>query len=174
MQLLNSRMQQIEWRRSQVLELASKGRNQSEIAKLLQIDKSIICRDISFLREQSKYSIRKYIDEKLPNEYEKCLVGLNAILKEAWNTVENSSDKREKIQALSLAKECYAMKLELFTNATVVDDALKFVVSIQTDKSIEIPKRNDSAVNINKKNDIFGSEEKNIICDNSLTTNETF
>jgi hypothetical protein len=26
-----------------------------------------------------------------------------------------------------LAKECYSMKLELLTNATVVDDAIKFV-----------------------------------------------
>ncbi|MFL6418782.1 MAG: hypothetical protein ACJ71P_05120, partial [Nitrososphaeraceae archaeon] len=33
----------------------------------------------------------------------------------------------EKIQALSLAKECYSMKLDLLTNATVVDDAIKFV-----------------------------------------------
>ena len=35
----------------------------------------------------------------------------------------NTEDKREKIQALSLAKECYFMKLDLLTNATVVDDA---------------------------------------------------
>lgn len=34
---------------------------------------------------------------------------------------------REKIQALSLAKECYSMKL--LTNATVVDDAIRFVTS---------------------------------------------
>jgi hypothetical protein len=26
-------------------------------------------------------------------------------------------------------KECYAMKLELLTNATVVDDAIRFVAS---------------------------------------------
>jgi PhoPQ-activated pathogenicity-related protein len=30
--------------------------------------------------------------------------------------------------ALSLAKECYSMKLDLLTNATVVDDASSFVV----------------------------------------------
>jgi hypothetical protein len=48
-------------------------------------------------------------------------------LKEAWTTVTNAEDKREKIQALSLAKECYSMKLDLLTNATVVDDAIRFV-----------------------------------------------
>ena len=31
--------------------------------------------------------------------------------------------------ALSLAKECYSMKLDLLTNATVVDDAIRFVSS---------------------------------------------
>jgi hypothetical protein len=28
---------------------------------------------------------------------------------------------------MSLAKECYSMKLDLLTNATVVDDAIRFV-----------------------------------------------
>jgi hypothetical protein len=120
--------QQIEWRRTKVMELLSKGEsNQSEIARILQVDKSIICRDIAYLRKQAKENIKKYIDELLPEEYEKCLVGLNAITKEAWNTAYNTEDKREKIQALSLAKECYSMKLDLLTNATVVDDAIRFV-----------------------------------------------
>jgi hypothetical protein len=35
-------------------------------------------------------------------------VGLNAITKEAWNAAQSTEDKREKIQALSLAKECYS------------------------------------------------------------------
>jgi hypothetical protein len=44
--------------------------------------------------------------------------------KEAWNTWQQTEDKREKIQALLLAKECYFTKLDLLTNATVVDDGL--------------------------------------------------
>jgi len=52
---------------------------------------------------------------------------LHVLVRETWNTAINAEDKREKIQALSLAKECYAMKLDLLTNATVVDDAIRFV-----------------------------------------------
>jgi hypothetical protein len=118
---------QVEWRRNKVLELLSKGDSQSEIAKTLQVDLSVISRDVCFLRQQSKSNIKRYIDERLPEEYEKCLVGLTAITKEAWNTAEQTEDGREKLQALSLAKECYSMKLELLTNATVVDDAIRFV-----------------------------------------------
>jgi DNA-binding MarR family transcriptional regulator len=118
----------IEWRRAKVMELLSKGEtNQSEIARILQVDKSIISRDIQYLRQQSKENITRYVDERLPEEYEKCLVGLTSILREAWTTSQATEDKREKIQALSLAKECYSMKLDLLTNATVVKDAMRFV-----------------------------------------------
>ena len=110
------------------MEILSKGEsNQSEIARILQVDKSIICRDLSYLRQQSRNNINNIIDERLPEEYEKYLVGLNAIVKEAWTTSQQAEDRREKIQALSLAKECYGMKLDLLTNATVVDDAIRFV-----------------------------------------------
>jgi hypothetical protein len=42
--------------------------------------------------------------------------------------------RRRKDKALSLAKECYVMKLELLTNATVVDDAIRFVSSKQEEQ----------------------------------------
>src|ERR671926_495977 len=121
--------QQIRWRRDKVQELCSKGYSQREISQTLQVGLATVNRDISYLRNQSKDNIKKYIDERLPEEYEKCLVGLTAITKEAWNAAANTEDKREKIQALSLAKECYSMKLDLLTNATVVDDAIRFVSS---------------------------------------------
>jgi hypothetical protein len=95
--------------------------------------------------QQSKTNIRKYIDYLLPEEYEKCLVGLNAITKEAWNTAQSTEDKREKIQALSLAKHCYSMKLELLTNATVVDDAIRFIS--QNSKGDESIQDNNRKVN---------------------------
>lgn len=70
MQQMNTKMQQnqiIQWRRAKVMEFLSKGEsNQSEIARILQVDKSIISRDIAYLRQQSKTNIKKYIDERLP------------------------------------------------------------------------------------------------------------
>jgi predicted transcriptional regulator len=124
----------IDWRRSKVQELNSQGYSQREIAQMLQVSNGTVNRDLSILREQAKDNIKKYIDERLPEEYEKCLVGLTAITKEAWNTAQNTEDRREKIQALSLAKECYSMKLDLLTNATVVEDAIRFVSDKSKDK----------------------------------------
>src|SRR3569833_4210806 len=113
---------QVQWRRDKVQELRSKGYSQREISQTLQVGLATVNRDISYLRNEAKTNIKKYIDERLPEEYEKCLVGLNAITKEAWNTAADTEDKREKIQALSLAKECYSMMLDLLTNATIVEE----------------------------------------------------
>jgi hypothetical protein len=47
--------------------------------------------------------------------------------KRSMDYIQKTEDKREKIHALSLAKQCYSMKLDLLTNATVVDDAIRFL-----------------------------------------------
>jgi predicted transcriptional regulator len=135
--------EQVQWRRDKVQELCSKGYSQREISHILQVGLATVNRDISYLRQEEKTNIKKYIDERLPEEYEKCLVGLNAITKEAWNTAQSTDDKREKVQALSLAKECYSMKLDLLTNATVVDDAIRFVSSNKFKESLKPPDDND-------------------------------
>jgi hypothetical protein len=154
MLFLNLRMRQIEWRRCQVMELSSKGYNQSEIAKKLQLPKWTISEDIDYLREQSKKNIRRYIDETLPFEYEKCFVGLKSILKESSKIVEQSEDKREKIQPLSLAEDCIEKISELLTHATVVDEAIKFVSTHKSqEKYIKINENiDDTILNcVNKK-----------------------
>ena len=68
---------------------------------------------------------------------------LDVILKEAWNSAEQAKDERAKIQALSLAKECYSMKLELLTHSTVVDDAMRFVSQHQSNTE-RLSSSNDS------------------------------
>jgi predicted transcriptional regulator len=142
----------IDWRRGKVHELSSQGYSQREIAQILQISNGTVNRDLSILRQQAKTNIKKYIDEILPEEYEKCLVGLNAITREAWNTTQQTEDKREKIQALSLAKECYSMKLDLLTNATVVDDAIRFVSSNKSKDNL-ISSGNNNGVDKEESNE---------------------
>jgi NADH/NAD ratio-sensing transcriptional regulator Rex len=43
----------------------SKGEtSQAEIARKLQLDRSTICRDVDYLRQQAKRNITRYVDEK--------------------------------------------------------------------------------------------------------------
>jgi hypothetical protein len=126
----------------------------------LQVGLATVNRDISYLRNQAKTNIKNYIDERLPEEYEKCLIGLTAITKEAWNTAQQTEDKREKIQALSLAKECYSMKLDLLTNATVVDDAIRFVSSNKFKDGLRSSGDNDEVDKEKSKESDYNEDEE--------------
>jgi hypothetical protein len=167
----------IQWRRNKVLELSSQGQNQRDIAQLLRVSVGCINRDLGYLRNQAKDNIKKYVDERLPEEYEKCLVGLTAILREAWNTSQHTEDKREKIQALSLAKECYSMKLELLTNATVVDDAIRFVSGKSKENLVSTDSRNEDDKESNEPD--YDDEEDQLEEEQEeetgeMTTNQVF
>ena len=125
---MSTEAERLQWRRDKVLELSSQGRSQPEIARTLQIGLGTVNRDLQFLRLEAKENIRRYIDEKLPFEYQKCLVGLDAILRKTWdiaNSMENLD--KDRLQAISVGMQAYAMKIDLLTNATVVQKAIDFV-----------------------------------------------
>ena len=69
-----------------------------------------------------------YFDYKLPFEYDNWTLALNSLQKKASEMSENSeTEDKTKIQALSISKKCIINKLDLLTNATVVEDAMQFV-----------------------------------------------
>lgn len=119
----------ISWRRDKVQELASQGNSQRAIASILKIGVATVNGDIKYLRQQARENIREYIEDRLPHEYDKCMVGLEHILKQSWDIVNNTSDIRLKLQAMSLINECISHKCDLLDNATVIDSALRFVES---------------------------------------------
>ena len=43
------------------------------------------------------------------------------------SSVTTTRDERLRLQALQLANECYKHKIDLVTNATIIEDALRFV-----------------------------------------------
>ena len=71
----NKEKDAIDWRRNKILEFRSQGHNQREIALILKISVGTVNRDLSYLKHQAKTNIKKYIYERLPEEYEKYLVG---------------------------------------------------------------------------------------------------
>jgi Trp operon repressor len=62
-----------------VQELCSKVYSRREISQILQVGLVTVNRDISYLRNETKTSIERYIDGRLPEEYEKCMIGLEAV-----------------------------------------------------------------------------------------------
>lgn len=66
--MTTEKKQQIEWRRSKVLEYLAQGLNQRQIAEKLQLDPSTISSDVAVLREQSKERIRSHLEDRHTSE----------------------------------------------------------------------------------------------------------
>jgi transposase len=81
---LSTKADQLEWRRSKVIELRSRGLSYQEIALELQVSKASITSDVQYLREQAKEFIKEYATEHLPEQYQVCLSALDTILKHAY------------------------------------------------------------------------------------------
>jgi HTH domain len=113
--------------------MRAKGMSQIEIARELQVSRTSITSDIQYLRNQGK-TIKEYVTEYLPEQYQVCLTALDTILRHAFEILETSSDNREKVQAMELFKDTCLVKLELLSEATTMDSALNYVL-------IEIPTR---------------------------------
>ena len=153
----NKQKYMVEWRREKVLLLVSQGYSQRDIAGQIKVSVGTVNKDLSYLREQARENIKKYVDEKIPEEYEKCLTGLNSILRESWSMSNTAVDKREKIEALKLARDCYSMRLDLLTNSNVINDSIRF---IEKSKNNEKENLSNNKENIDQS-DIQGSTETN-------------
>jgi hypothetical protein len=118
----------IEWRRSQVLELSSQGQTERQIATVLQVGKTTVHKDLAYLSRQAKENLKTHIQDKLPEEYQKCMVGINQVLNMAWSIVNKSVvDDKTRLQALALINDCNKYKMDLTTNGVVITDAIKYV-----------------------------------------------
>ena len=122
-----ARSQQIEWRRSKVLELTSEGYNQTEICQKLQLDKSAVNRDIQFLRKQAQDNLKHHIRRTLPEEYQRCMVGMKRNLKQTLEIAETTADPKVKLQARAIANDCYKYIMDLTTNGTIISDSIIYV-----------------------------------------------
>ena len=128
-QLLISKVQQqqISWRRDRILEMQAQGFNQSDIAMVLQIDKSVISRDMAYLRQQAQQKLKTHIEKTMPEEYQKGMVAIDQVLRITWGIVSKTPDERVRLQALALIDQCNSHKMEMVTNGSIVSDALKYV-----------------------------------------------
>jgi ATP/maltotriose-dependent transcriptional regulator MalT len=100
--------EQIEWRRTKVLELDSQGYSQHEIASKLQIAKGTVNSDLVYLRKQAQENLQRHIHEVVPEEYQKCMVGMKRNLKQTLEIAETATDPKVKLQARAIANDCYS------------------------------------------------------------------
>jgi len=80
---LSTKADQLEWRRAKVVEMRARGLSLGEIAREPQVSRASIGSDVQYLREQAKGTIKEYVTEHLPDQYQVCLAALDTILKHA-------------------------------------------------------------------------------------------
>ena len=129
--------QSLEWRRSKVVELNSQGYSQPETAKILQVSLGTVNRDLSIIRQQSRKNLQMHIEKTLPDEYHRCLTGLNQVLKTCWYIVNKpGTDDKTKLQATAIINDSYKYVMDLVTNGSVITDAIKHVTQLQNNVNI--------------------------------------
>lgn len=117
--------QNIQWRRSKVIELNSEGYSQPETARILQVSIGTVNRDLSIIRKQARNNLQSHITKGLPEEYHRCLIGLNQVLKTCWSIINKQyGDDRTKLQAAAIANDCYDSIMDLCTNEGIILDAI--------------------------------------------------
>jgi hypothetical protein len=102
-----------------------------EIAQKLQITKSVVNRDVLFLRRQAREILQYHIHDRIPEEYQNCMTGVKRNLRQTLEIAESTSDPRTKLQARAIANDCYKYIMDLTTGGVIITDAIKFV---QTNK----------------------------------------
>jgi predicted transcriptional regulator len=183
---------QIQWRRTKVLELSSQGNTQSDIAKTLHVGEATISRDISSLRQQAQEDLKTHIQDKLPEEYQNCMIGINQVLKICWEIVNKSRnadndngngqtitivDNKTVLQALALINDCNKYKMDLTTNGVVITDAIKFIQTNKEKLSMST-KKEDNGSKESKEPDYEDKdqleEKQEKVTEQKATTNTTF
>jgi hypothetical protein len=152
---LSTKADQLEWRRSKVIELRSIGLSYQEIAQQLQVSKASIVSDVQYIREQAKGTIKEYATDHLPEQYQVCLCALDTILKNAFVIMTKSEDNREKLQAMEVFKDTHLVKLELLSNATTIDNALNYIRNRQQRKQQEENIKIDTITTSTTRNQVF-------------------
>ena len=153
---MSTKTEQLEWRRSKVVEMRARGLSYAEIAQQLQVSRASIGSDVQYLREQAKGTIKEYTTEHLPEQYQVCLTALDTILRHSFDILETSPDNREKLLAMELFKDTHLVKLDLLSNATTIDSALRYIRNKQQQQSEHITTTNsDKLANTCGRQTIF-------------------
>jgi hypothetical protein len=93
----------------------------------LKVNDTAVHRDLVYLRQQAQENLQKHIHEVVPEEYQKCMIGMKRNLKQTLEIAEGVTDPRVKLEARRIANDCYRYIMDLTTNGVVVTDAMKYV-----------------------------------------------
>ena len=81
------------------------------------------------LRDKPFWIWENHIHEIVPEEYQKCMVGMKQNLKQTLEIAESAADPKTKLQARAIVNDRYKYIMDITTNGVIVNDAIKYVQS---------------------------------------------
>lgn len=125
----------IDMRRSKILEDLAQGLKVTQICANMNVSESTVKRDIYYLQRQSKENIRHFVEDRLIFEFDKALAVLDIVNRKCWELTANlkadgsssnqTSTKRETLEALALIKDISKDRLEILTHGEMLRQCLK-------------------------------------------------
>jgi len=120
----------IEERRREVAKMLAQGHNETEIAQILYVHVSTICRDVKVLKQLSQRFVFNLAKGDLTYYYKQCIDGMDEIRREAWSLYKYGDwsqgvhlTVKEKIANLRLLKDCNEAKFALLEKGPSVLNA---------------------------------------------------
>ena len=79
--------------------MSAEGYTVREIAQKLQVGHSTVDNDLLYLRKQAQENLQKHIHEVVPEENQKCMVGMKQNLKHVLEIGQAATDPKIKLEA---------------------------------------------------------------------------
>ena len=102
----------LEYRRDEIISLYSRGRNHSEIAKILHVSRPAVTLDLHYRMQKTKEKAGTFLEETLTFENEVCRVGLNKVLEKVWDIIIDSRSSEKSV--LQMEPSDYALSQAKF------------------------------------------------------------
>lgn len=81
------------------------------------MNQSTVSRDLEEIRKKARSSLDLYVTDEIPNEFQIYIGGLNEIIKNLWEIVEDKKNPkistRDRAYVLSLLMQCYSRRIEM-------------------------------------------------------------
>lgn len=128
----------IEQRRKTIASFLAQSMNETQIAKILDVDQSTVSRDIMALKQLSHKFVYELAKSDLAFCYKSCLDGIEEVKKQAWELFRHESlSSKDKLFALKIIKECNESRFALFKdgpsmmNVQLLEERISSIESVR-------------------------------------------
>jgi hypothetical protein len=151
---LRYQKENIQLRRSKVLELTAQAIPRHQIAQQLNVSTATVSLDIQYLKCTAAQNLQSHIEEIIPMRYSECEEGLKIVLRRAFEISNNPNSKTsEVLQSLSLASDTIGKLMNLSTDEKTIAQAISW---IENKKKESLQQEQEQQY---QQSEISGSEE---------------